>query len=246
MQSGLAMPPSARSELARLQRGFLAFVTGSRAVPAELIHACEELAVYRDMYALRMAREVEREFPATRALLGAAAFGGVTRAYVSTHASRSFTLDGYGAALPAFLRRTHGRRDAAALAELERALAQVRSRGDVQLVRFDCDVELGYARFLRGAPIRSLHPRTTWLALHSRGGRAARIRVAAREIAFLRALLRGADLERAVAIASASGLAPAAIRRALERWVGGGLLRARYRSGSALIQAAPCTDSATR
>ncbi len=223
------MRPSAPADLARLQRGFLAFVTGRGEAPAALARieaadACdarEQLAVYRRMYALRMAREVAREFPATRALLGKAAFDGIARAYVASHASRSFTLEGYAAALPAFLRRTGARRDAAALAQLERALERIES--GPQLVRFDFDVELAYARFLRGAPIHLLRSRTTWLALHRRGRGIARVRVAAREVALLRALLRGADLERALGLASASGLGPAGIRRAVERWVAAGV-----------------------
>jgi putative DNA-binding protein len=226
-------------ELARLERGFLAFVTGNREPPAELADAREQLTVYRRMYALRMARELAREFPATRALLGTQAFDAIARRYVARHASRSFTLEGYGAALPDFMRRARVLHDAVALAALERALVQVRAGGPARLVRFGFDVELGYARFARGAAIRRLHERITWLVLFERGGRVARMRVAAREVAFLRALLTGADLERAVAIASASGLAPAAIRRALERWVGSGPLRACYRSGSPSIQAAP-------
>lgn len=248
------MPPSVPPELVHLQRYLLAFVTarGARSQPSRALLAeidapdpREPIAVYRRMYALRMVREVAREFPATRALLGSTAFDAVARAYIAANASRSFTLEGYAGALPAFLRRTRARRDAVALAMLERALAEVGSAGGARLVRFDRDVELAYARFQRGAAIRSLHPRATWLALHRRGGTVTRTRVAALEVAFLRALLAGADLERAVARASASGLGPAAIRRALERWVGAGLLRPRYRSGSAPIQVAPCLDSAS-
>ena len=208
------MPPSETTELAQLQRGLLALVTGrgararhARAAVAEIdgLGAQEASAVYRRMYALRMQREVSREFPATRALLGAATFGRVATAYVQANPSHSFTLEGYAAALPEFLAETkairteRARRRAAGIAGVERAI---------------------------------------W----RRSG--ARVRVAAREAEFLRALLKGAGLERAVAAASRSGLDPAAIRGALEHWVGIGLLELRYRSDPWSIQAARCANSA--
>jgi hypothetical protein len=136
------VPRSAPAELARLQRGFLALVTarrvrsaGARALLAEIeagdeVAAREQVAVYRDMYALRMEREVAREFPATRSLLGTVAFARVAKAFVAAHASRSFTLEGYAAALPEFLLHTKMIRSASArsraseIAALERAIWQ--------------------------------------------------------------------------------------------------------------------------
>jgi hypothetical protein len=160
------------------------------------------IAIYRRMYALRMEREVAREFPATRALLGSAAFARVARAYVAARPSRSFTLDGYATALPEFLVdaraiRTGARRHAAEIAAVERAI---------------------------------------W----RRNG--VRVRVSAREATFLRALLKGAGLERAVAVATRSGLDPDAIRSALEHWVAVGVLELRYPSDPWSIQATQCPD----
>jgi hypothetical protein len=209
------MPHSAPAELEELQRGFLTLATGrakrSRAARAALLQidardAREAIAVYSRMYALRMAREVAREFPATRALLGVNTFARVANAFVAAHPSHSFTIEGYAWALPDFLLRTvairtvRARRRAAEIAALERVICQ-----------------------RIGVPVR----------------------VTAREAAFLRALLRGSGLERAVGVATRSGLDPAAIRCALERWVGTGLLTLRYRSDPRSIQAARCTDSAT-
>jgi Putative DNA-binding domain len=206
------VPPSAPPELAQLQRGVLSLATGrgartreTRAALSEIDagDAREPLFVYRRMYALRMAREVAREFPATRALLGSAAFGRIAAAYVKAHPSRSFTLEGYAAALPEFLvgavaiRTERTRRRAAEIAAVERAL---------------------------------------W----RKSG--VRVRVAASEAALLRALLKGVGLEHAVAAATRSGLDPAAIRGALEHWVGVGLLELRYRSDPRSIQAARCPD----
>lgn len=209
------MPPSVPPELVHLQRHFLAFVTarGARSQPSRALLAeidapdpREPIAVYRRMYALRMVREVAREFPATRALLGTAAFARLANAFVAARVSRSYTLEGYAAALPEFLLGTRAirsarvRRHAAEIAALERAI---------------------------------------W----RKSG--MRVRVAAREAALLRALLRGAGLERAVAVATRSGLDPAAIRSALQHWVGAGLLELRYRSDPWSIQAARCPASIT-
>jgi hypothetical protein len=205
------VPPSAPAELARLQRGFLALATGrgvrSRDARAALAgvdaaDARERIRLYRRMYALRMAREVAREFPATRALLGSAAFERIARAYVAEQPSHSFTLEGYAAALPEFLLhapaiRSRTRRNAAETAAVERAIWQ-------------------------------------------RSG--ARVRVAVREQVLLRALLKGAGLERAVAAATRSGLEPDAIRSALEHWTAVGLLELRYRSDPWSIQPARCFD----
>jgi Putative DNA-binding domain len=203
------VPPSALSELARLQRGFLGLATARRGRSRDTRFALaqidapdtraarEQIGVYRRMYALRMAREVAREYPATRARLGTAAFARVARDFVAVHPSDSFTLEGYADALPEFLAHASGLH-ASEIAALERSI---------------------------------------W----RRSG--VRVRVAANEAALLRALLNGAGLERAVAVATRSGLDPAAIRRAFERWVGAGLLELRYRSDPASIQAARCRTS---
>jgi Putative DNA-binding domain len=200
------LPPSAPAELAQLQRGLLALATGggarsghARAALAEIdgSDAHESVAVYRRMYALRMQREVAREFPATRTLLGGATFDRAARAYVAAHASHSFTLEGYATALPEFLRRG-SKTCAARIAAIERDI---------------------------------------W----RRTG--TRVRVGKCEATFLRALLKGVGLERAVAAATRSGLDPDGIRRALEHWMASGLLELRYRSDPWSIQAARCPDS---
>jgi hypothetical protein len=194
------------------------------------------LALYRRMYRLRLAREVAREYPATRALLGAERFGRLARAFVDAHPSRSFTLDGYAAALPRFLRRRCPA--AAELARLERALSDVRraerrrapaAAGALRLAPaagarlhgFSHDVERGYARWRAGHPPGPLRRRASWLALHRRGAEAVPLRVRRVELPLLRALLRGERLERAL---PRCGLGEAALRSALARWVGAGLL----------------------
>jgi hypothetical protein len=257
------MQPEAAADsaaLAELQRGFLALVTGrgalrphSRSERAALgavaapspAAAREALGVYRRMYALRMAREVAREYPATRALLGRDTFARVARAFVAARASHAFTLEGYAAALPAFLRRTRAlsdarlRRDAVALARLERALTEARfaPRAEAPLrpgalahadgavvLALPCDAEAAFGRFERGERVGALRARSRWVAVYRHRGAATRLRVARCEAPLLRALLRGAPLARAVAAAANAGLGPRALRAAFERWVGAGLL----------------------
>jgi Putative DNA-binding domain len=211
------VPHSAPAELARLQRGFLALATARsgrthdmRAALTEIdaadaSQAREQIGVYRRMYALRMVREVAREFPATRALLGARTFTHIANAFVAAHASHSFTLEGYADALPEFVRRS---------ATLRTASARRRAGGIAALER-------------------SLWRNTR-----------VRVRVASNETALLQALLSGAGLEQAVAVATRSGLAPDAIRGAFEHWVAAGLLELGYRSDPASIQVARCGTSA--
>jgi hypothetical protein len=106
---------------------------GDRIDSARGIAASERVAIYRQNYALRLAREVEREYPATRALVGAEPFAAVAAAFVARSPSRSFTLDGYARSLPELLRRCDAiadpaRRAAARdLARLERAIARCRA-----------------------------------------------------------------------------------------------------------------------
>jgi len=225
------VPPEPTEDLARFQRRFFALVVGKRELPPDAPPGVE---VHRRMYRLRLERELAREFPATRRWLGAARFGRVARAYLATHVSRSFTLAGYGAALPRFLARESAA--AAELARLERELALVAAAGPgrprpgrlgpalrlspapgARLVAFAYDVERAYAQ--RGAPRK----RAVRLALFQRGGAAVRLCIGAREAPLLAALLRGARLDRAVAAASRAGLGPARIQSTLAGWLADGL-----------------------
>jgi hypothetical protein len=174
-------------------------------------------------------------------------FDCLARRFAARHRSRSFTLEGYAAHLPIFLRRTRALRgpskDAAvAIARYEqsralvaRAPAATRERirpgrllraDGARIHEFDFDVEGAWARFARGETIRSVRRRLTLIAMFRRAGAVTTLRVAPREAPLLRALLRGARVEKAVEAAAASGLRSAAIRKALERWVASGLLRA--------------------
>ncbi|HEY8122614.1 MAG TPA: DNA-binding domain-containing protein [Myxococcota bacterium] len=241
-------------ELARVQRELQRLITTPREdAPAHARAAraigCahERVAIYRGMYRLRLAREVAREFPATRALLGPARFDAEARAFAAAHPSTSFTLDAYARAFPEHVRRAGAA--PAELARLERELASVRAASSrakgaqrartraatgaaprlvaapgARAVDFSHDVDAALARFERREAVCSPRRRASQLALFRVGARAARLRVARREAPLLAALLNGDPLELAVALAVAAGLAPRAIGRALERWVRAGLL----------------------
>jgi hypothetical protein len=260
------MRPDGEPELGELQRALLAEIRGVRPKRAgesaawisarSLAHAREQIALYGEMYALRLLREVAREYPATRALLGPERFEAVATAFVARTGSRSFTLEGYAGGLPAYLRRLRGglepelRASAAALAGYERERARVlrapvktrreragrmQAADGARLLAYDWAVDDAYARFERGMPLRELWAAPTRLALfrsltRDAGGRiglvtVTALRVCDREVAWLRALLRGQRIEAAEAIAREAGLSAAAIDSARRRWVASGLLR---------------------
>jgi hypothetical protein len=211
------MQPDGEPELGALQRALLAEIRGVRPRRAgagdgaawisarSLEQAREHLAVYGEMYALRLLREVAREYPATRALLGQERFEAVAAAFVARTGSRSFTLEGYAGGLPAFLRRLRSgvdpalRASAAALASYERERSRVlrapvkprheragrmQSADGARLLAYAWAVDDAYARYQRRMPVRELWAAPTRLALFRRpapdaGGRVGLVTVAA-------------------------------------------------------------------
>ncbi len=252
------MPPERAPGLRRLQRLLLARLWEQRPArdaddPALWIagrsraDSAERIDFYRRMYLVRLGRELEREFPATCALLGSRVFAQVARDYVAAQRSRSYTLLGYGKRFPERLRRTSRLHDealraaAADLARLERALAETRlapsrpappapgalgGAPGARLLSFAWAVDLAYAQFLRGETVERPRSRRCRLAIYRRGEAAHTLSVSAGVEPLLRSLLRERPLEAAVAAASARGLRPAELRKALERWVGNGLFGA--------------------
>jgi len=235
-------------ELGRVQRWLQRSLTAPGAtasVDDEAAHAigcaAEPIALYRGMIALRFTREVAREFPATRALLGQVRFSVQARSFVRTHASTSYTLDGYACAFPQHLLCAGGAasRAAAELARLERELALVRaartpsagrSRAHGTLPRlepapgarvrcFTHDVDAALARYERGEAARAPRRRAVRLALFRRGASVLRLRITRREVPLLAALLRGEALEHAVALGLRAGCTAPFIGRVLEGWV---------------------------
>jgi len=209
-----------RSALARLQRTLMRalYARPSARTDRALDPYCsprEGIVLYRRMGALRFEREVAREYPRLRALLGDERFAALARAFVASRRSRSFTLDGYADALPRFIARTRGSAAARSLASFELALRRAeRADASRATARPGALAHAPGARVTRG-------PRRTSVAVFQREGRAAWLDVAAAEVPLLCSLLRGGRVDRAVAHTK---LSPARIRAAFERWIAAGLL----------------------
>lgn len=77
-------------------------------LPSATLSAAERLDIYHGMYFLRMAEALESDYPGLAHFLGEARWGGLVRAYVSAHPSRSYTLNVLGRALPEWLRLAPG------------------------------------------------------------------------------------------------------------------------------------------
>lgn len=96
--------------------------------PSATLRPEERLAVYHDMYILRMEEALESDYPALKHLLGDRGFRALATGYVRAHPSRSYSLNFLGRHLPDYVREVRGlRRRAFAhdLARLEQAVAEV-------------------------------------------------------------------------------------------------------------------------
>jgi hypothetical protein len=101
---------------------------GDVILPSATLRPEERLAIYHDMYVLRMEEALQSDYPALQHLLGAAGFRALVAAYVQAHPSRSYSLNFLGRHLPDFVRQAPGLRRRAFcydLARLEQAVAEV-------------------------------------------------------------------------------------------------------------------------
>ena len=87
--------------------------------------AAERVAVYANMYRLRIAEALASQFPRLARLLGADAFADLAFGYVTDHPSRNPSLRDIGAALPDWLERTRGSVGLSDLARLEWARSDI-------------------------------------------------------------------------------------------------------------------------
>lgn len=71
--------------------------------PSATLTSAERLAIYHDMYLLRMEEALAADYPAVKHYLGGERFGELVAAYVAAHPSRSYTLNRLGDALPRFI-----------------------------------------------------------------------------------------------------------------------------------------------
>lgn len=87
----------------------------------------ERVAVYARAYMARLVEALEADYPVVVELLGHDRFHRVARAYATRHRPRSWTLNDFGAAFPAFLGRTRGLPRASLVrdaARIERAMSE--------------------------------------------------------------------------------------------------------------------------
>jgi hypothetical protein len=81
----------------------MAEVAGEFIAPNDRLTAFERLEIYNRQYWFRLQGSFAEDFPALRAVVGAARFETLTNAYLAAHPSRSFTLRNLGAKLLAWL-----------------------------------------------------------------------------------------------------------------------------------------------
>jgi hypothetical protein len=101
---------------------------GDVILPSATLRPEERLAVYHDMYVLRMDEALESDYPALKHLLGDGGFRALVTGYVQAHPSRSYSLNFLGRDLPDYVREAPGLRRRAFghdLARLEQAVAEV-------------------------------------------------------------------------------------------------------------------------
>jgi hypothetical protein len=101
---------------------------GDVILPSATLRPEERLAIYHDMYVLRMEEALESDYPALKHLLGDGGFRALVTGYVQAHPSRSYSLNFLGRDLPDYVREAPGLRHRAFghdLARLEQAVAEV-------------------------------------------------------------------------------------------------------------------------
>ncbi|HYE48492.1 MAG TPA: DNA-binding domain-containing protein [Azospirillaceae bacterium] len=90
------------------------------------------LGVYRHAYRARLVEVLEKDFPATLALVGEAEFAALAVRYVAAHPSRSFTVRWLGRHLPDFLADALPGGPAAEMAAFEWALGEAFDAADAE------------------------------------------------------------------------------------------------------------------
>ncbi len=87
-------------------------------VPSATLTPAERIAIYAEMYPIRMRDALVTDFPALKHYLGAARWNDVVAGYVAAHPSRHQNLNQLGRHLPAYLRKSKALPDRAFLADL--------------------------------------------------------------------------------------------------------------------------------
>jgi hypothetical protein len=100
---------------------------GEVVLPTPTLTSRERLAIYKDMYLLRMEEALASDFPGLKHFLGDRGFWELVAGYVQAFPSRSFSLNPLGNHLPEYVKQADGipRRDFCHdLARVELAIAQ--------------------------------------------------------------------------------------------------------------------------
>lgn len=200
-------------------------------LPSRTMEPLERLAVYQEMYPLRMHDALEADYPGLAAFFGHERFSDFVLAYVAAHPSRSYTFARLGDHVPEFLRRT--RRFSPApflhdLARLERAVTEVFEVDEegpelpsrplrhmaedwesrrfatpptLRLLAFDHAAGAALDALKAGKRPRTL-PRASWTALHRRRYAVYRLDLTRAEFHLLGALAKGRPLGAALRAAA--------------------------------------------
>jgi putative DNA-binding protein len=196
-------------------------------LPSRTMEPLERLAVYQEMYPLRMHDALAADYPGLAAFLGRERFFDFVLAYVAVHPSRSYTFARLGDHVPEFLRKTKRFSPAPFLydlARLERGVTEVfeiddeRSERPSRPLRHLAEgwesrrfttpstLRLLALRHAAGAALDALKagrrpqtgPRATWAALHRRRYAVHRLDLTREEFHLLGALAKGQTLGAAL------------------------------------------------
>ena len=99
-----------------------------RIAPSSALTPAERVNIYRDLYPARLVNALKTDYPLLFKHLGGPVFTQLALLYANAHPSRSFTLNEFGAGLPAFLAEVQGLRRpqfTIDLATFERACTEV-------------------------------------------------------------------------------------------------------------------------
>jgi len=178
----------------------------------------DRLAIYRDMYPIRMYDAMSVDYPAIAKFTGEEKFGELVTHYTESHPSRSYTLNRLGDAFPEFLQDDPFLHD---LARLELAMTEVFDEEETPLLEADALAAIGPDSRLKTIAAFRLHafdypvndfftafredeelvepePRKTWVAFHRRDFAVHRLELEERAYDFLCALCDGATLLEAI------------------------------------------------
>ena len=177
------------------------------------------LAIYRDMYPIRMHEAMAVDFPAMAAFLGDHDFNHLIDHYTELHPSQSYTLNRLGDSFPAFLKdRDPFLHD---LARFELAMTQVfdeeetpeldpaafgsigpdtrlKTRAAVRLGAFDYPIHAFFQSYRDDEELVEPEPRKSWVVIYRRDYGVFRSELEEKAYDFLSALMNGATIVEAI------------------------------------------------